>query len=220
MVTARDPRDAARDSAPLSASTERRETTRNRSCYRMVKLVRDCGASLCQLGNISDEGMMLTCQDPPSIGEALIIELSDDHSLTGQVAWADDGHCGVQFDRAIDSAALLRNLATEQRNGVYRPPRIMAQLLGVAYSEMGMHPIRTTNLSQRGMGINHDGRMRPDLHLLVMLENGVERRGVVRWSHDHRAGIMLTEPLGCAEINRCVDSERGYDADPATLSRS
>lgn len=217
MVTSAALREAG--SAPAPAD-ERRDNARHLSCCRTVKVTRDDAVSLCRLGNISDDGMMLTCEDPPQAGESLIIELSEDHSVTGRVVWSDDGHCGVQLDRTIDSAEMLRDLAAEQRDAAYRPPRIGVHLLGVAYSELGLHPVRTTDLSQKGMGLSHDGRIRPDLHVLVMLENGVERRGVVRWSHDHRAGLMLTEPLCCADLNRCIGSERGRGEDMVGISRS
>ena len=194
------------DDAPAGDAgfVERRDSCRHRTVYRVVKLSIGGMTSLNQLCNISDEGMMLTVDEEFAAGEVIAIELSPDHQLTGRVRWAKDGHCGVALDAPIDSEALLHELAEEQRSARHRAPRLDAQLLGVAYSERGMHPVRTTNLSQMGVGLTHDGRLEPGLHLLMTLENGIERRGVVRWAHEHSAGVLLTEPLGCAEVNRCA----------------
>ena len=188
---------------------ERRDSCRHRTVYRVVKLSVRGITSLNQLCNISDEGMMVSIDEELEAGEAITIELSPDHQLTGCVIWAKDGHCGVALDAPIDSEALLHELAEEQRSARHRAPRVEAQLLGVAYSERGMHPVRTTNLSQMGVGLTHDGRLEPGLHLLMTLENGIERRGVVRWAHEHSAGILLTEPLGCSEVNRCASLTSG-----------
>ncbi len=195
------------DAAPASGETgfaERREGHRHRTVYRVVKLSVRGTTSLSHLCNISDEGLMASVDDAVDTGEAVAVELSPDHRVTGRTVWVKDGHCGVAFDAPIDSEALLHELAEEQRSARHRAPRLDAQLLGVAYSERGLHPVRTTNLSQMGIGLTHDGRLEPGLHLLMTLENGIERRGVVRWSHEHSAGVLLTEPLGCSEVNRCA----------------
>ena len=204
MITARV--DLARSDQPeeTPGRVERRDSCRHRTVYRVVKLSVRGITSLNQLCNISAQGMMLSIDEEIEAGEAIKIELSPDHRMTGRVIWAKDGHCGVALDAPVDSEALLHELAEEQRSARHRAPRVEAQLLGVAYSERGMHPVRTINLSQMGVGLTHDGRLEPGLHLLMTLENGIERRGVVRWAHEHSAGVLLTEPLGCAEVNRCA----------------
>lgn len=194
---------------------ERREAYRHRTVYRVVKLTVRGTTSLSQLCNISDEGMMITLDEEIEAGERIEIELSPDHLLSGRAVWVEDGHCGIALDEPIDSEALLHELAEEQRSHRHRAPRLEARLLGVAYSERGMHPVRTINLSQRGIGLTHDGRLEPGLSLLVMLENGIERRGVVRWAQEHSAGIQLIEPLGCADVNRCISANAGACADLA-----
>ena len=202
MVTAVGP--ASRYSRPL----ERRGSPRHRTVYRLVKVDHDGEVSISHVCNISDEGVMLSINDDIDVGEKLSIEFTEAHRLSGRVVWVDEGHCGVALDKPIDSAALLRDLAAEQRSPAHRALRVEATLLGVAYSELGMHPVRTTNLSQKGMGLSHDGRFQPGLRLLVLLENGIERHGVVRWTQELHAGVQLIEPLACSDLNRCIDGER------------
>lgn len=201
--------ESAEPMAARDGLIERREACRHRTVYRVVKLNVRGVFSLSHLCNISDEGMMISIDEEIEAGEEVVIELSPDHRLSGQAAWAKDGHCGVVLDGPIDSEALLHELAGEQRSPRHRAPRLEARLLGVAYSERGMHPVRTVNVSQRGIDLTHDGRLDPGLSLLVMLENGIERRGVVRWSQEHSAGVLLTEPLGCSEVNRCASIATG-----------
>lgn len=199
---------------------ERRSSCRYRTVYRLVKLIHDQGASLCHLRNISDEGMMLSVDEPLEIGERLTVELAEGRRVDGHVVWADEGHCGVALDQPIDSAALLCAMAEEQRSGGYRAPRLAANLSGVAYSERGLHPVRTIDLSQKGMGLHHDGRFQPGLRLLIMLENGVERRGVVRWSQGPKAGVLLIEPLACTDLNQCISCGRPSYGDGGACSES
>jgi PilZ domain len=185
-------------------SPERRASPRYQTVYRLAKLTRGNRVSLCHLRNISDEGMMLTTNETAPVGEEVLIELSNGQSHNGRVVWSEHGHCGIALDRPVDCAGVLRDLAEEQRSTAYRPMRVDASLHGVAYSETGLHPIRTTNLSQTGMGVVHDGRFHPGLRVLVVLENGLERRGVVRWSQEQQAGILLVAPLTCADLNNCL----------------
>lgn len=188
---------------------ERREACRHRTVYRAIRLNVRGGASLGHLCNISDDGMMISTDEAIAANEAITVELSPGHQLTGRAIWVKDGHCGIALDAPVESETLLHELALEQRSSRHRAPRIEARLLGVAYSERGMHPIRMLNLSQQGMGLTHDGRLEPGLRLLVTLENGLERRGVVRWSREHSAGILLTEPLARADVNRCASMVAG-----------
>lgn len=60
--------------------------------------------------------------------------------------------------------------------------------------------MRVTDVSQRGVGFAHDGEFHPGMHVMILLEDGRERRGVVRWSTDQNAGMMLVEPLADLEL--------------------
>jgi hypothetical protein len=55
-------------------------------------------------------------------------------------------------------------------------------------------------MSQHGAGFIHDQHFHPGMQVKLLLENGMERRGVVRWSHDGRAGLALAEPISCAAL--------------------
>jgi hypothetical protein len=72
--------------------------------------------------------------------------------------------------------------------------------LATAYAEHGIRAVRITNVSHRGMGLAHDGSLAEGMALKLVVESGIERCGMVRWSRDGRAGVRLLEPLSCAEL--------------------
>lgn len=181
--------------------SERRADCRYRTVYRVAKVVRRGRVGLWCVRNISDNGMMLLTRHVLEPDEPLSIALSETLALEGKVVWCKDGKCGVEFDRAIDCAATLQTLAAERLAPHYRPLRLAVRLRGTAYCERGIQPIRITDISQQGIGFTHDGCFQPGMRTLVCLENGLERRGIVRWSGDSHAGLMLLQPFTCAELD-------------------
>ena len=67
-------------------------------------------------------------------------------------------------------------------------------------SEQGLCVAHLHDVSQRGMKIGHDGSFFPGMAVKVMMGPGIERRGIVRWSHDNLAGLILTEPFQIYEL--------------------
>lgn len=50
------------------------------------------------------------------------------------------------------------------------------------------------------MKIAHGGEFKAGLPVKIRLADGLERRGIVRWSGDSIAGIWLTENLSVADL--------------------
>lgn len=182
------------------SAAERRAAKRTRTVFRIAKVVRDAAVGLWRVRNISDLGMMLRTHVPVKKGERLTIALSESVELDGKVVWTDGEACGVAFDQPIDSAEILRFLVNEQHERGHRAFRLNVDVRAAAYCERGLHAIRITDVTHHGIGFSHDGCLKAGMKTLVMFENGMERRGVVRWSHDGRAGLQLAEPFTCAEL--------------------
>lgn len=191
----RDTEDALED-----AADDRRTAPRLRTVYRVAKVARDKAIGLWRVRNISDRGMMLRTGVKVVSGERLSIALSDSVAMDGQVVWADGTHCGVEFDEPIDSAGVLMSLAAERDAPRYRAPRLPVSLPAVAYCEQGIHSVRITDVSQQGIGLAHDCCFEPGMRIMVVLEDGRERRGVVRWSKEGHAGLQLVEPIAAPEL--------------------
>jgi hypothetical protein len=185
-----------------ASAGERRRSQRIRTVFRIAKVARDRAISLWRVRNISDFGMMLLTRARLPRGERLSIALSDTLALDAKVVWSNEEGCGVAFEQPIDSAAVLTSLVAEQRAPRHRPPRLAASLPAAAYGETGVHPIRITDVSQHGLGFAHDGAIGAGMRIMVMFENGLERRGIVRWSEGRNAGLQLLDPFTCTELER------------------
>jgi hypothetical protein len=110
------------------------------------------------------------------------------------------GRAGIRFETPIDCAATLEHLAEERRSGAQRPPRLPVDTLGIASSELGVRAVRIVNISQQGMKIVHDGSFSAGLAVTILLANGLQRRGIVRWSNGAVAGVRLLEPIAYQEL--------------------
>ncbi len=192
--------DATPSAEAQSPPAERRRSPRLRTVYRVARVAAHGDQGLARIQNISDEGLMITTSMVLCRGDAVQIDLSDDCSLTGLVAWYEEGRCGIQLLRPVDSRALLRQLYEERHSGRGRPLRLTHSKRLVVVSEKGHNAADLRDISQAGLKISHRGNFNPGLAVKVLLAPGMERRGVVRWSNDGVAGIALTEILSVEEL--------------------
>jgi hypothetical protein len=199
----------------LPEEFERRTACRFRTIYRVAKVSTGCDLGLWRVRNISDRGMMLTTSIRVVPGEQLSIELSDQCTIEGQVVWCEKGQVGVEFTAPIDCAETLQLLAEECRSPDHRAPRLYVDAPALAYDETGIHSIRICDLSQQGVKFAHRGGFHPGMKVKLLMENGLERRGVVRWSDEAHAGLHLVEPIACAELESVRRLSRGAGTDPA-----
>ena len=181
---------------------DRRETPRFHTVCFDVKVARGGRVGLFRARNISDDGIMLATHVELAVGERVLLALSDRIAVRGTVLWSNERCCGVQFERSIDCAALLRAGAEQKRDDRRAALRLPAAKLATTYAENGIRSVRVTNVSHRGMGLAHDGSLAEGMLLKLIVETGIAREGAVRWSQDGRAGVRLTEPLTCAELER------------------
>ena len=184
----------------VAADSDRRAADRFRTVWRIAKVVRNGDAGLWRVRNISDNGMMLAADVPIAVGERLEIALSDTVTLRGEVVWSDEGRCGVAFDKEVDVADVLKQLAAEQRATGYRQPRLPVRTQAQAVTDEGTSSIELVDMSQNGAGFIHDGHLEVGKALDLILAGGVKRRAIVRWSRGGRGGLWLTQPLDRADL--------------------
>lgn len=183
-----------------AADVDRRGGDRYRTVWRIAKVVRNGDAGLWRVRNISDRGMMLAADVPITVGEKLEIALSDSVTLRGEVVWSEGGRCGVSFDKEVDVADVLKQLAAEQRATGYRQPRLPVHTRAQAVTDAGTSSIELVDMSQNGAGFIHDGHLEVGKELDLILAGGVKRRAIVRWSRAGRGGLWLTQPLDRADL--------------------
>lgn len=183
-----------------TSADQRRAGDRTRTLYRLARLRTSTDSGLCRVQNVSDGGMMLFTSLEAPEGSIVMIMLSETVSLSAEVVWANAVRLGVRFLEPIDSAALLRALAAERLSGRQRSPRLPVDTVAVAATEQGTQILRVVDVSQHGMKVSHDGSFRIGQAARLQLENGIERRGVVRWSENGMAGIRLLEPIAYQQL--------------------
>ena len=178
---------------------ERRAEQRFQTILRVGRVVTEHDEGLVRVKNISAQGANLCIGICVLLGEFLTLELAEDVQLTGRVVWTSGNECGLQFDRSIDCAELLATLAAYSANGIGRPVRLPVATTAVTRSEDDLCLANVSDVSQRGMKLNHDGSFSEGLSIMITLASGLERRGKVRWSKDNFASVML-QPLSADDL--------------------
>ena len=179
---------------------DRRQSGRVQTVFRVARVKTTSDEGLARVRNISDAGISLQLHMPVALGDVLVVELATDMALTGCVVWSCGPDCGVQLDREIDSAGLLTELASRTRNATGRPLRLPAATIALTRGENGTRRVEITDVSQRGMKLMHDGSFTEGLQVKITLPSGRERRGIVRWSRENLAGVLLLEPFSTEDL--------------------
>ena len=55
------------------------------------------------------------------------------------------------------------------------------------------------------MKISHGGSLRAGVRVKLTLENGLEQRGVVKWSKDRFAGVRFNDPIPHTRLDSVAD---------------
>jgi len=179
---------------------DRRGADRYRTVWRIAKVKRDGDVGLWRVRNMSDRGMMLAADVPITVGEVLEIALSDTVAVRGKVVWSEGGRCGVEFDKEVDVADVLKQLAAEQRASGYRQPRLPVHTRAQLVTDEGTSEIELVDLSQSGAGYVHGDLLEVGKEVDLVLASGIRRKAIVRWSKEGRGGLWLTQPLDRADL--------------------
>ena len=189
-----------------ASSGNRRGDQRIKTVYRLVKIEHDQDEGLARCRNLSDGGVKLELAMPLNLNDRVTVSFSTDTLIDGRVVWLSGDSCGVAFDVPIDSGMLLRNdmiansrmVADEKPHN--RSPRLKTNLPAKIAYHGTTHEAVITDVSVRGMKIANDGNFHPGLNVRVILADGREKEGVVRWSRDNIAGVLLLDPFGVEEL--------------------
>jgi hypothetical protein len=192
--------------ALVSSSNDRRRGQRIKTVYKLVKVAHDQDEGLARCRNLSDGGAKLDLSMPLNLNDRITIGFTPDVLIEGQVIWLSGASCGIAFDQPIDSGLLLRSemianshtVAGEQPRT--RSPRLNTNLPAMVTHHGATHEALITDVSTRGVKIVNDGAFLPGLNVRVLLADGREKEGVVRWSRDNVAGVMLIEPFSVEEL--------------------
>ena len=179
---------------------ERCPDARVLTILRVARATTENDTGLCRIQNISDQGMMMITGLAVAEGDPISVSLSETACISGRVDWTEGARVGIRFDDAIDCAGLLQRLAAERSAGDQRPSRLPTDAVGVATTASGLRAVRVIDISQVGMKIRHNGGLIVGHPVTIVLENGLQRRGIVRWSKENVAGLRLLEPIGYQQL--------------------
>lgn len=192
---------------------DRRGEVRFVTVYRLVKVHHDGDEGLGRCRNISDGGAKLDLNMELAVGDHLTVAFSSVDTVDGTVVWRRRHEYGIVFDEAIDCMSVLGHLGEPFGSAQVRPPRLNTNLPARVAYDGGTVRGTVSDISVRGMKIAGNHSFEPGLRVRVILEGGREREGVVRWSRDNTAGVMLLEPFAVEDLGSARRLELSYGPD-------
>ena len=179
----------------LDSHRQIRRDHRTRAIYRVARFRLGDDEGLARIRNISDHGVGLTLNLPVAVGDVLAVDFDEELTVECEIVWVGEGTCGTSFAQAIDSAALLTEIADNTNAGLSRPLRLEIHSIVTIESELGLRVAHARNISQWGMRLHHQGIFPEGMELKVRMSNGLKKRGIVRWARTGCCGIKLLEPV-------------------------
>ena len=179
------------------ARPDRRNGERYLSLLRVGAMLIDGRRELCLVRNVSAGGMLIRPYSPISAGTAVTIELKHGEIVSGIARWIEDGMVGIAFDQPIDVVALLTSSEDGQQP---RMPRIELSCTAWVREDADIYRTRTINISQGGMCVEGDPRLRVDVDVIVSLAGLGPLAGLVKWKEGDRYGIGFNRVLAVNEL--------------------
>jgi len=179
------------------ARPDRRKGERYLSLLRVGAMLVDGRRELCLVRNVSAGGMLIRPYSPISAGTAVTIELKHGEIVSGIARWIEDGMVGIEFDQPIDVVALLTSSEDGQQP---RMPRIELSCTAWVREDADIYRTRTINISQGGMCVEGDPRLRVDVDVIVSLAGLGPLAGLVKWKEGDRYGIGFNRVLAVNEL--------------------
>lgn len=197
------------------ADDEHRRSDRQVVTVRWVaKLSGANGQELCLIRNISMGGVMANIYSSHHVGERIYLEIRSGQQLNGEIVWMRDGCIGVHFDAPVDVDEMLKS-ASADRNGLRsRSPRI--EVYGRADIKVGnqVYSVDLCDLSQGGVKVTLPEPIRPGEEALVSIGGLEDRRSLIRWQKDGRAGLSFVRPISFDLLVEWLGAQLGADGAP------
>jgi hypothetical protein len=176
---------------------DRRKGERYLSLLRVGALLIDGRRELCLVRNVSAGGMLIRPYSPIAAGTAVTVELKHGETVSGFARWIEEGLVGIAFDQAIDVVALL---TTSEDGPQPRMPRVELNCTAWIREDADIYRTRTLNISQGGMCVEGDERLRVDSQVTVSLAGLGPIDGRVKWKDGDRCGIGFHHVLAVNEL--------------------
>lgn len=189
----------SRDSAAGAAAPDRRTGKRHSLVLLIGKVCRGTTESACLVHNISQFGLMARFTTPPTVGEALRIEVRGLPPIAGTVRWVRGTKAGFAFDVAQDIDHVFR---LKQADGmIARSPRFPIAAVARLRFEAEPFSAELIDISPGGAKLTSETPVKTGLTGQILLpDTGTSIYGAVCWTRDDRFGFRFVAPLPLATL--------------------
>jgi len=177
--------------------SDRRESERFLTLYRVGSITIDGKSELCLVRNVSAGGMKIRVYHQVSVGAALSIELKSGQGITGKVGWVDGHNIGVTFDEPIDIVGLLSASLDGPRP---RMPRIELGAEITIREGTSTYRVLACDISQGGLKVATQTILPIGGDVVITLRGLQSLAGVVRWSENGFCGMTFNKLLPLPEL--------------------
>ena len=174
------------------APSERRESERQLTLFRVGSLVIGERRELCLIKNISAGGMMIRAYCAIEPGTRVSVELKCGEAVAGSVLWVEGDSLGVAFDQPVD---VVEMLATSMEGPRPRMPRIEVDCLASIREGADVHRVVVRDISQGGLKVATEKTLAIGGEVMVTLAGLAPIAGVVRWSDSGCYGVTFNRVL-------------------------
>lgn len=124
---------------------------------------------------IADQTLAVGSATPLNLNDRVTVTLSS-AALDGRIVWLNGQDCGIAFDQGFGLASGCCTLGPH--DGRSHDEAVLAT---------------TKSMSERKA--ENDRNFQPGLKVRVILDDGCEADGIVRWSRDNIAGLILLKTV-------------------------
>jgi len=196
------------DASSGSDLPERRAARREVMICRVGLLHSATAQDFCRIVNISTGGFMARVYHDVAVGDQVRIEMKSGQLLAGQVAWAREGHVGVEFRDVVDIEAALSNRNIADAAYLPRLPRIEVDYRMRLRCGSRYHTGRLCDISHGGAQVQISESLSPETSVSFMVRDLPPIPASVRWTRGTRTGLSFNESVPLELLVRWIRSRR------------
>ncbi|HET7816302.1 MAG TPA: PilZ domain-containing protein [Sphingomicrobium sp.] len=174
------------------APSDRRESERQLTLFRVGSLVIGDRRELCLIKNVSAGGMMIRAYCAIEPGTRVSVELKCGEAVAGSALWVEGETIGLAFDEPVDVVGLL---ATSMQGPRPRMPRIEVDCVASIREGATVHRVMVRDVSQGGIKVATEKALGVGADVMVTLAGLAPVAGVVRWSESGCYGVTFNRVL-------------------------
>jgi hypothetical protein len=174
------------------APSDRRESDRQLTLFRVGSLIIGERRELCLIKNISAGGMLIRAYCAIEPGTRVSVELKCGEPVAGAARWVEGDTVGVAFDEPVDVVELL---ATSMEGPRPRMPRIAVDCVAWIREGAEVHRVAVHDVSQGGVKVATDRQLGINGDVVITLPGLEPVAGLVRWSDSGCYGLTFNKVL-------------------------